>query len=101
MDDNTSFPPDMWRKIMRYHLEHEKNPDKYPEWRNTWEWSEFMQFLKDWITAWFGGDDSIGGQFILFWLNNPILCFIIAVAFVGFAYRLISYTLKIAERGIM
>lgn len=93
----SEFQPEMWRKIMRYHLEHQRNPDKYPEWRNTWEWTEFMGFLKSWISAFFSGDDSILGNFVLFLLNNPMLAFIIGVGFAYFSFNCVRSALKTAR----
>lgn len=91
---SSDFQPDMFRKIMRYHLEHEHNPDKYPAWRNTWEWSEFMKFLHDWISAFFTDNDCVLGRFVLFLLNNPILAFLIGFGFTFFAFNVVRSALR-------
>lgn len=87
----------MWRKIMRYSLEHHNNPDKYPEWRDTWEWSEFMTYLKSWISAFFTDNDSILGKFTLFLLNNPMLAFLLGVGFAFGGFNLVRSALKTAR----
>lgn len=91
------FQPDMWRKIMRYYTEHQRNPDKYPEWRNTWEWSEFMTFLKSWINGFFGDKDSILGSFVLFLLNNPMLAFLLGCGFTFLAFNVVRSGIKSAS----
>lgn len=91
------FQPEMWRKIMRYYTEHQNNPDKYPVWRNTWEWSEFMSFLKSWIAAFFTDNDSILGKMVLFFLNNPMLAFILGVGFAFFSFNLVRSAFKTAR----
>lgn len=91
------FQPEMWRKIMRYYTEHERNPDKYPKWRNTWEWSEFMSYLKSWISAFFSDKDSILGSFVLFLLNNPMLAFLLGCGFAFGAFNVVRASLKTAR----
>lgn len=93
----SDFQPDMWRKIMRYSLEHQQDPDKYPAWRDTWEWSEFMSFLKSWISAFFSDSDSICGKLFLFFMNNPMLAFFFGVGFAFGAFNLLRSAFKTAR----
>ena len=91
------WQPDMWRKIMRYYTDHQRNPDKYPEWRNTWEWSDFMEYLRSWISAFFSDKDSILGKLFLFFVNNPMLTFLIGIGFAFFSFNLVRSALKTAH----
>lgn len=86
-----------WEKIMRYYTEHQHNPDKYPEWRNTHEWSAFVKYLRAFISAFFTDKDSILGKMFLFFLDNPILNFILGVAFAFFAFNLVRSALRTAR----
>lgn len=89
----------MWRKIMRYYTEHQHNPDKYPEWRNTIEWSEFMDGLKAWINGIFVGDDSILGNVFLFFLNNPCLAFLLYCGMAFGAVALLHRSFRASHIG--
>lgn len=91
------FQPDMWRKIFRYTQDHQRDPDKYPAWRDTWEWTEFMGYLKSWISAFFTDNDSILGKFVLFVLNNPMLAFLLGVGFAFGAFNLVRSAFKTAR----
>lgn len=87
----------MWRKIMQYAHLHEVNPDKYPAGRVPVEMSEFLSDIKELMTGFFGGSDSILGRLFVFFLDNPVLVFLIAFGLAFGAFNLARYSLKIAK----
>lgn len=86
-----------WDKIMRYALEHNRDPDKYPFWHTPVEWSHFKEDLSSWISAFFTDSDSILGKFFLFLVNNPILVFLLGVGFAFGAFNILRSVFKTAR----
>ena len=84
----------MWRKILKYSMLHQNNPDKYPAWRTPWEWSEFMSFLKSWISAFFTDNDCIFGRLVLWFLDNPMLAFLLGCGFAFCSFNIVRSALK-------
>ena len=93
----TDLPSSMWNKIMRYYTEHQRDPDKYPAWRTTGEWAEFMEYLKTWISAFYTDNDSILGHFFYFLVNNPLPAFLLGLAFTYFGFNLLRSALRVAR----
>lgn len=83
----------MWSKILRYYGDHIRDPDSYPEWRNTWQWSEFMNFLHEFMDAIFG-KNGIFNQVFVFFLNQPVLDFLLCFACAFGAFSLIKRAIK-------
>lgn len=84
----------MWRKIMKYSQLHANNPDKYPEWRTPYEFSEFLSDLKAMIAAFFIDSDSVLGKLGLFFLDNPLLAFLLGCGFAFCAFNVVRSALK-------
>ena len=87
----------MWRKIMQYAHLHEVNPDKYPKGRVPVEMSEFVSDIKDLMVGFFGGADSVLGKMFIFFLDNPVLVFMISFGLAFGAFNLAKYALKVAK----
>lgn len=87
----------MWRKIMQYAHLHEVNPDKYPAGRVPVEMSEFLSDIKELMAGFFGGSDSILGILFIFFLDNPVLVFLIAFGLAFGSFNLARYALKVAK----
>lgn len=87
----------MWRKIMKYSQLHANNPDKYPAWREPYEWSGFLSDLKSLIAAFFTDSDSILGKLGLFFLDNPMLAFLLGFGFAFCAFNVVRSALKISR----
>jgi len=87
----------LWRKIMRYAHLHEVNPDKYPAGRVPVEMSEFISDMKDFMAGFFGGDDSILGRMFIFFLNNPVLVFLIAFGLAYGSFNLLRYAFRVTK----
>ena len=87
----------MWGKIMRYYHLHQVNPDRYPEWRNTFEWSEFTNGLKEWMSAFFTDSDSVFNLIFLFFLNNPALVYLISFGCAFGAFSLLKRAFHISH----
>lgn len=84
----------MWRKIMKYSQLHANNPDKYPEWREPYEWSGFLGDLRSLMAAFFTDNDSILGKLGLFFLDNPMLAFLLGCGFAFCAFNVVRSALK-------
>lgn len=91
MENNT------WRKIMRYAHLHEINPEKYPAGRVPVEMSEFLSDIKDLMAGFFGGDDSILGRMFIFFMNNPVLVFLIAFGLAYGSFNLLRYAFRVTK----
>lgn len=87
----------MWRKIMQYAHLHEVNPDRYPAGRVPVEMSEFVSDVKDLMNGFFGGSDSVLGRLFIFFLDNPVLVFLIAFGLAYGSFGLARYALKVAK----
>lgn len=79
---------------MKYTLLHENNPDKYPAWREPYEWTEFLSNLKSLMAAFFTDSDSILGKLGLFFLDNPIIAFLLGCGFAFCAFNVVRSALK-------
>lgn len=82
---------------MRYAHLHEVNPDKYPSGRVPVEMSTFIGDIKELMLGFFGGNDSILGRMFIFFLNNPVLVFLIAFGLAYGSFNLARYALKVAK----
>lgn len=87
----------MWRKILRYSHLHEINPDKYPAGRVPVEMSEFLSDIKDFMAGFFGGYDSVLGKMFIFFLDNPVLVFLIAFGLAYGSFDLLRYTFRVSK----
>lgn len=89
----------MWNKFMRYAHLHQVNPNKYPSGRVPVEFSEFMADLKDLMRGFFTDSDSILGSMFVFFLDNPVLFFLLSFGFAFGAFSLIRNALRVSSLG--
>lgn len=87
----------MWNKFMRYAHLHQINPNKYPSGRVPVEFSEFMADLKELMRGFFSDSDSIIGSMFIFFLDNPVLFFLISFGCAFGAFSLIRKALRVAS----
>lgn len=82
---------------MQYAHLHEINPDKYPATRVPIEMWDFLDKIKELMNGFFGGNDSVLGRMFIFFLDNPVLVFLISFALAYGSFNLLRYTLKVAK----
>lgn len=82
---------------MQYAHLHEYNPDKYPNNRVPLEMWDFLDKIKQLMSAFFGGDESILGRMFIFFIDNPVLVFMISFALAYGAINLARYSFKVAK----
>lgn len=76
---------------------HAVNPDKYPAGRVPVEMSEFLSDIRELMEGFFGGYDSVLGRMFIFFIDNPVLVFLIAFGCAYGAFNLGRYALKVAR----
>ena len=86
----------MWGKILRYYQDHQRDSERYPSWRNTWEWSEFMEFIHEAAKGVFG-NGGILGQMFTFFLNQPSLDFLLSAACAFGAFSVLRHAFRISH----